>query len=353
VRALLRRRLALASKSGLVDWATAETLAYATLLTSGTPVRLSGQDAERVTFGHRHAVVHDSETGETYTPLASLPGANAPFTVHNSPLTESAVLAFEFGYSLESQDGLVIWEAQFGDFANVAQVVIDQFIVSSEAKWHQSTNLCLFLPHGLEGQGPEHSSARPERFLQLCASENIAVAAPTTASQLFHLLRRQAHLNTRRPTIIFTPKKLLSQRSLSSPLEDLGEGQFEPILCDGDPTTAGRVLLCTGTIGLALVNERDARQTNAAIIRLEQLYPFPSEEIRKDLEGREADRPLVWVQEEPENMGGWTWVREQLRQICPGRPIHGVARPESATPATGSFALHQKEQSILLDRAFC
>jgi 2-oxoglutarate dehydrogenase complex dehydrogenase (E1) component-like enzyme len=278
IRALNRRPQALARQGGLVDWSTEETLAYATLLRSGLPVRLAGQDCERGTFGHRHAVLHDMRNGHTHTPLTSLHPRWASFTVCNSPLTETAVLAFEFGYSLERQDGLLIREVQFGDFANAAQVVIDQFIVSSEAKWGQSSNLCLLLPHGLEGQGPEHSSACPEHFLQLCAADHIEVIMPTTAIQLFHFLRRKAFFTKRRPAIVFTPKSFLFHKSVTSPLDELSLGRFEPILCDVRTKSVDRVLFFSGSIGAQLLGLCETRGAAAAVIRMEQLNPFPLKE---------------------------------------------------------------------------
>jgi 2-oxoglutarate dehydrogenase E1 component len=351
VRALLRRRQSLAKKGGQVDWSTAETLAFASLLSSGISIRLSGQDSERGTFGHRHAVLHDTQTGATHVPLASLPSSKAPFSIYNSPLSEAGVLGFEFGYSIEQARGLVIWEAQFGDFANAAQVIIDQFIVSSEAKWHQTSNLCLLLPHGLEGQGPEHSSARMERFLQLCADENIEVIVPTKASQIFHFLRRQATLATPHPAVVFTPKSFLYHPSVPSPLEEFSSGQFEPVLRDKDRSQAKKALLCTGAIGTHLIKERDAQNADAAIIRLEQLYPFPAKVLDAILNGLQEVRELVWVQEEPRNMGAWHWIQEQITRLRPDLPLRCVAREESASPASGSLAFHQRGQDILLDRA--
>ena len=353
VKAMLRKRLSMAEGRQPVDWATGETLAYAALLAEGYQVRLSGQDSERGTFAHRHAILHDMKTGSRYMPLQHLGnGRQNLVDIHNSPLTETAVLAFEFGYSIENPASLVIWEAQFGDFANVAQVVIDQFLVSSQTKWHQSSGLVLFLPHGLEGGGPEHSSARVERFLQLCASENIDVVCLTTASQVFHRLRQQALAPTKRPLVAFTPKQAVNSRFACSPLGELAEGSFQPVVAENDNQSTKRILLCTGKIAFALAAEREARGKQARIIRLDQLYPLPEQELRLALATSPAGAKLTWVQEEPENMGAWRWLRPQLESLCKDVNLRCVARPERASPATGSAAIHQRENDTLMDRAF-
>jgi 2-oxoglutarate dehydrogenase E1 component len=335
-----------------VDWGTGEALAYATLLTEGYRVRLSGQDSERGTFGHRYAVFHDAATGKHFTPLANLNSEQAAIAVLNSPLTETAVMAFEFGYSTEVLGCLVVWEAQFGDFANVAQVVIDQFLVSSKSKWGQTSGLVLLLPHGLEGQGPEHSSARPERFLQLCADGNIEVVHLLTADQVFHRLREQALSSVRRPLVAFTPKQLLHGPFASCSLEELSRGSFRPVVVDANGPDVQRLLLCSGQIAAVLTSEREKRNQQVAIVRLDRLYPLPVEELRAVLGDLPPELVMTWVQEEPENMGAWRWLGPQLEAVASNRQIRCVARPERASPASGSVALHQREQAQLLDQAF-
>jgi 2-oxoglutarate dehydrogenase E1 component len=353
VAALARRRQSMASGKTKIDWATGEALAYATLLRDGHSVRVSGQDSERGTFAHRHAVLHDAVTGDRHVPLACLGGDRyGRFSVQNSPLTETAVMGFEFGYSIEARDDLVIWEAQFGDFANVAQVIIDQFVVSSEAKWRQPSGLVLLLPHGLEGQGPEHSSARPERFLQLCAEGNIEVAYLSTASQVFHRLRYQVLSPDRRPLVAFTPKKMLQSPRAASSMEELCSGGFQPVIADDETTDPVRILLCAGQLGAEIRAERKKRNSPVAVIRLERLYPFPADELAAVVEKYPSAVPVVWVQEEPENMGAWHWLRPRLEAALKTNPIDFVARPERASPATGSLAIHQREQQAILERAF-
>jgi 2-oxoglutarate dehydrogenase E1 component len=353
VAAVMRRRQSMAKGKQRVDWATGEALAYATLLVDGCSIRLTGQDSERGTFAHRHAVLHDAKTGAMCVPLSTVGGSGSgAFSVQNSPLTETAVMAFEFGYSIEAEKDLVIWEAQFGDFANVAQVIIDQFLVSSDAKWRQPSGLVLFLPHGLEGQGPEHSSARPERFLQLCANGNVEVAYLSTASQVFHRLRQQAMEPSRRPLIAFTPKKMLQKPTASSPLDEFCGGAFRPVIPDPEMPTADRVLLCSGQLGADVLEERARRGAPAAVVRLERLYPFPGEQLIDAVSRHPKGVPLVWVQEEPENMGAWRWLRPHLEEVMQNNPIRFVARPERASPATGSVAIHQREQQTLFDKTF-
>lgn len=353
IEAVMRRRQSMREGRQRVDWATGEALAYGTLLAEGISIRLSGQDSERGTFAHRHAVIHDFKTGKRFVPLSTISGnGKGTFSVHNSPLTETAVLAFEYGYSIEADDDLVIWEAQFGDFANVAQVIIDQFLVSSEAKWRQQSGLVLFLPHGLEGQGPEHSSARPERFLQLCASGNIEVVYLTTASQVFHRLRQQALSSETRPLVAFTPKRLLQKPSVSSSIDEFSHGAFLPVIPDKTALGVDRILLCSGQFAVDLIEERDKRKCRAAVVRLERLYPFPGEALVEVVSRYPRGTPVVWVQEEPENMGAWRWLQPRLEAALGDNPVDFLARPERASPATGSLAVHQREQQRILDQAF-
>ena len=353
IDAIMRRRNAMISGKQKIDWATAEALAYASLLTTGCSVRLTGQDSERGTFAHRHAVLHDVNTGARYTPLETIADCGQErFSLHNSPLTESAVLAFEFGYSIDACNALVIWEAQFGDFANAAQVIIDQFIISSESKWQQPSGLVLLLPHGLEGQGPEHSSARPERFLQLCACENVEIVQLTTASQIFHRLRYQGMCSSCKPLIVFTPKRLLHHACAFSSLDELSNGGFrEVIACDATGEVE-QILLCSGQLAAELEAEKHKRQAPIAIVRLEQFYPFPTAALESVLGKYPNEAVLTWIQEEPENMGAWRWLRPQLEMLLNSRTLRCIARPERVSPATGSSAIHQCEQQQLLERAF-
>jgi len=343
-----------------LDWGAGEALAYATLLREGAPIRLTGQDAERGTFSHRHAVLHDVETGERYSALRDLADRHdTRFEIYNSPLSETAVMAFEYGYSLDSPEGLTIWEAQFGDFCNVAQVIIDQFISSSEEKWRRLSGLTLLLPHGFEGQGPEHSSARLERFLMLSAVDNIQVVNLTTPAQIFHCLRRQALRPWRKPLIVMSPKSLLRHPRAVSSLASLAEGRFMRVIPDEADLAAEkveRVLLCSGKIYYELAEKREKEDIkNTAIVRMEQYYPLPKKELEAAIRLYPAEATLVWVQEEPWNMGAWPflklhldpWLRERRE-----RALVGVTRPESASPATGSAASHRQEQEELLARAF-
>jgi 2-oxoglutarate dehydrogenase E1 component len=356
VERLAKARLDMARGERPVDWSAAEALAFATLVTEGHPVRLSGQDSQRGTFGHRHAVLHDQRTGATCCPLAQLERDQAPFRVFNSPLSEVAVLGFDWGYSLERPDGLTIWEAQFGDFANVAQVVFDQLLSSAEQKWRLLSGLAVFLPHGFEGQGPDHSSARLERVLALCARDNLQVVSPSTASQLFHCLRRQVKRRWRKPLILLSPKGLLRHPAAASALSELATGRFRGVLSDPDRPLpqASRVLLCSGKIAHELARERGGRDgENASLVRIEQLHPLPEVELRAVLARAPAGCPFAWVQEEPENMGAWPHLRIRLPALLPsGAELQVVARPESASPATGSKARHELEQADLLRRAF-
>ena len=336
-----------------VDWATGEMLAYATLLAEGVPVRLSGQDARRGTFAHRHATLRDVATGDRYTPLANMGEGFARFEVYDSPLSEAAVLGFEYGYSLDAPDALVIWEAQFGDFANTAQVIIDQFIVSGEAKWDRLSGLVMYLPHGYEGMGPEHSSARPERFLQQCAEDNIQVCALTTPAQLFHALRRQILKPWRKPLVLLTPKSKLREQNAT--IDDFTSGSFQRVIGDAHvaPEDVKKILLCSGRVyfDLAAMRQKLGRD-DIAIVRLEQLYPL-SNELAEALAPYKDGTPLVWVQDEPFNMGAWYFLNARLPSLIGDRlPLSCVSRPEHATPATGSQASHQLEQKRLLEAAF-
>ncbi len=350
------RRQEMASGNRPLDWAAAESLAFASLATDGVPIRMSGQDSVRGTFGQRHAVLCDQRSDEQYMPLAHLSAAQAEVIIVNSPLNETGVLGFEYGYSLDRPDALVIWEAQYGDFVNAAQVVIDQFIASAEEKWRRLSGLVLLLPHGLEGQGPEHSSARLERFLGLAARDNMLITVPSTPAQYFHLLRRQGLWHWRKPLIIFTPKSLLRDPRCTAELPELAHGPFCPILDDrglADRGAARKLVACSGKVYYDLLAAREERQlVDVALLRIEQLYPFPRQDLTDILELYPPDLPLTWVQEEPENMGAWP----QLRLIADGGPLcgrrlDGIYRPPSASPATGSASAHKREQQLLIDAA--
>jgi 2-oxoglutarate dehydrogenase E1 component len=352
---LLEQRVEMAAGARPLDWAAAESLAFATLLSEGTPVRLSGQDAQRGTFTHRHAVLHDVENGATHVPLAHVAERQARFEVWNSPLSETGVLGFDWGYSLDTPEALAIWEAQFGDFVNVAQVVIDQFLCSAEQKWSRLSSLVLLLPHGFEGQGPEHSSARLERFLSQAAQDNIQVAVPTTPAQIFHLLRRQVRRTWRKPLIVMSPKSLLRHPSAISRLADLADGRFRAVLPDGSgtpPAQARRLLLCSGKVYYDLARARGERsRSDVHIVRVEQLYPFPKASLLDLLAAYPKSVELRWVQEEPLNMGAWPFLRLRADGVWAGRPMGCIARPESASPAAGSANAHKREQAMLLDAA--
>jgi 2-oxoglutarate dehydrogenase E1 component len=349
-----------------LDWVAAESLAYATLLAEGTPVRLSGQDAQRGTFSHRHAVLHDVETDRDWAPLDHIREAQARFTILDSMLSECAVLGFEFGMSLANPHQLVVWEAQFGDFANGAQVVTDQFISSSESKWQRFSGIVLLLPHGYEGQGPEHSSARLERFLQLAAENNIQVCNPTTPAQYFHLLRRQIRRPFRKPLVVMTPKSLLRHKAAVSSLADLTDGTFRPVLDDvaasGDPVAGvkldrqqvRRLLFCSGKIYYALLAERRERnRDDVAIIRVEELYPLPAKELEAIIAAYPEAKQTFWVQEEPWNMGAWHVMDRRLRRLVPeDRTLAYIGRAEAASPATGNYKVHLAEERELLNDAF-
>jgi 2-oxoglutarate dehydrogenase E1 component len=338
-----------------LDWGTAEALAFATLATEGHRVRMSGQDTCRGTFSQRHAVLHDTEDGHTYMPLQHLDGDQAPVEIYNSPLSEAAVLGFEYGYSLDFPEGLVVWEAQFGDFLNAAQVIADQFIATAEDKWNRLSGVVLLLPHGFEGMGPEHSSARLERMLVLAAEDNIQVVNPTTPAQYFHLLRRQVLRTWRKPLFVLTPKSLLRHPESVSALDELTCGWFERVLPDTSGAKApSRVLLCTGKVYFELAAaRRERKRDDIAILRIEQLYPFPRSRVQAALYEYPAGTPVFWVQEEPENMGAWRFLRLTLGERPFAEfPFAAITRPESASPATGSAASHRLEQQQLIDQAF-
>jgi 2-oxoglutarate dehydrogenase E1 component len=355
-RQLERRRETLTE--GGIDWGHAESLAFASLLEEGIPIRLSGQDTERGTFSHRHAVLHDPRTGETYTPLQHLPTAAASFEIYNSPLSEYAALAFEHGYSIAAPDALVLWEAQFGDFVNGAQIVVDQFIVSGRSKWGQTSRLALLLPHGYEGNGPEHSSARLERFLQLAAQDNIRVVNCTTAAQFFHLLRRQALDATARPLVVMTPKGLLRLREATSSLDDLALSSFQPVLDDpvADHGAVSRLVLCSGKIYFDIVtHELRAPAQGVAVARIEQLYPFPLERVSALIGSYPELREIVWAQEEPQNMGAWRSIRHRLEEAAAHAPyasrVQYVGRTWRASTSEGYPTLHQYEQDRIVREA--
>jgi 2-oxoglutarate dehydrogenase E1 component len=352
IHALVQKRFESVLKNAGVDWGNAETLAYAALLDEGIPVRLSGQDSRRGTFSHRHCVLHDMNDDSTYTPLVSVAKDGAVFQAWDSPLSEFGVLGFEYGYSLESPQCLTIWEAQFGDFANGAQVVIDQFIASGETKWNRASGLVLLLPHGYEGQGAEHSSARIERFLQLCSGNNMIVANPTTPAQMFHLLRRQVKQSFRKPLIVLTPKSLLRHPSCLSSVDELCSGSFQELISeDTDPMKARRVLLCSGKIYYDLKEERDKRvRTDTVLLRIEQLYPLRDDLLVEELSRFPGDVSWFWVQEEPENMGAWQFLRPTLVELCGA--IQFIGRPADSCPAVGSHRLHQQQQGEIITRAF-
>jgi 2-oxoglutarate dehydrogenase E1 component len=353
VKKLLEQRAEMGIGKRAVDYGMAEALALASLVKSGIPVRLSGQDSRRGTFNQRHSVLIDTETEQEYMPLAHIAPGQAPCEIYNSTLSEAGVLGFEYGYSRDYPEALVMWEAQFGDFANVAQAIIDQFVCAGEDKWALLSGLVLLLPHGYEGQGPEHSSARIERFLQLAARDNIQICQPSNAGQYFHLLRRQALRHWRKPLIVFTPKSMLRHPDACSPVEDLTHHRFMNVFPDADVHNAKRVLLCTGKIGHELREERKRRKdVSTAIVFVEQLYPFPEAELSAELERHTGARETVWVQEEPANMGALFYMMPRLRHIAGDRPVLSVKRSGSASPATGSAGAHEVEQKALLALAF-
>jgi len=351
-RLLASRRTALASDA--VDFGSAETLAFGSLLLEGKAIRLAGQDSRRGTFSHRHAVLVDQTTGAEYTPLQHLAADQPPFLVYDSPLSEYAALGFEYGYAVMRPDMLVLWEAQFGDFANGAQIVIDQFIVAAHEKWDQHARLTLLLPHGYEGQGPEHSSARLERFLQLAAGDNLRVAVPSTAAQYFHLLRSQAHMEHAVPLVVLTPKSLLRAEAARSSARDLVASSWQPILADPTPPERPTLLLlCSGKVAYDLLAHRAASEDHtAAVVRVEQLHPFPARHLADLLAAFPTVQGIRWVQEEPRNMGAWSFVAPLLRELAGELPVTYVGRPAAGSPATGSARVHQSEQEWLVAEAF-
>ncbi len=353
----LERRRSVFGPEGGIEWAHAEALALASLLVEGVPIRLTGQDTERGTFSQRHLVLHDSATGAKYAPIGNLAGAQATVELHNSPLSELATLGFEYGYSAAAPETLVLWEAQFGDFVNGAQIIVDQFIVSGLSKWGLTTRLTLLLPHGYEGQGPEHSSARLERFLQLCAEGNIRVVNPTTPAQYFHLLRRQAKRSRQRPLVIMTPKSLLRLPQATSRLTDLHAGRFLAVLDDAIAAEhrdqVRRMVLCSGKVFYELQGGlAGADRSRIAVVRLEQLYSFPEEELVALFGSYPALTEVVWAQEEPRNMGAWSFVEARLRALLPaGASLRYSGRPERASPAEGYPAAHVAEQKRIVEEA--
>ncbi len=359
VKRILEDRRKMGAGALEANWGFAETMAYATLLHEGYPIRLTGQDVGRGTFSHRHAVLHNQKNGTIHIPLQKIHPRQPIFEIYDSLLSEEAVLAFEYGYATTSPTGLVIWEAQFGDFANGAQVVIDQFITSGEHKWGRLCGLVLLLPHGYEGQGPEHSSARLERYLQLCAQHNIQVCVPSTPAQVFHMLRRQAIRPMRRPLVVMSPKSLLRYKGAVSTLEELTEGEFHNVIGETrelDPQRVSRLVLCTGKVYYELLEASNQRQTgNVAIVRLEQLYPFPEQELYESIGQYTRIREVVWCQEEPMNQGAWYSSQHHMIRVIqrhwPEVQLTYVGRPATAAPAAGFLALHHQRQKMLIDQA--
>ncbi|MEL6891912.1 MAG: multifunctional oxoglutarate decarboxylase/oxoglutarate dehydrogenase thiamine pyrophosphate-binding subunit/dihydrolipoyllysine-residue succinyltransferase subunit, partial [Actinomycetota bacterium] len=343
-------------ESGEVDWATAEALAYGSLVLDGHPVRLAGEDSRRGTFGHRHAALIDFETGEAFVPIDNLEGAETRFWAFDSLLSEYAALGFEYGYSHTNPEALVLWEAQFGDFVNGAQIIIDQYIVAAEDKWGQQNGVVLLLPHGYAGQGPEHSSARIERFLTLAAEDNMQVVNTTTAANFFHLLRRQALQERQTPLIVFTPKQGLRMKQTRSPIEELTVGSFQEVLDDpgiDDAASVRRIVFCSGNIWMEAMAERDRREAPVAIVRIEQLYPLPTEQMLGVLAKYSNAKELRWLQEEPENMGPWNFIEHHTWRIKDqGYDLRHIARVESGSPATGSKIIHDQEHVELMDQMF-
>jgi 2-oxoglutarate dehydrogenase E1 component len=346
---LQESRMEMIESTGILDWAMGELLAYGTLLEEGYPVRISGQDSIRGTFSHRHAVLKIEDSEKEYYPLNHLSDKQARFEIYNSPLSEYGVLGFDYGYSLASPETLTIWEAQFGDFANSAQIIFDQFLCSAEDKWNVMNDLVIYLPHGYEGQGPEHSSARIERFLILSAEYNMQVANVTTPANLFHLIRRQLHREFRKPLIVFTPKSLLRHPRCISPLSDLSTGRFREVIDDATaaPEKINKVVFCTGKIYYDLLEEKEKLQANdTAIVRIEQLHPFPLNQVRKIMAKYDKSTDTLWTQEEPANMGAWTFMQQQMEEFTPRL----IARPASGSPATGSHEFHEIRQRKIIEK---
>jgi 2-oxoglutarate dehydrogenase E1 component len=346
-----------------VDWGMAELLSYGSLISEGIPVRITGQDVGRGTFTHRHAIFHDVNTGARYSPLNTIQPDLADFAIHDSLLSEYGVLGFEYGNSTTDPRALTIWEAQFGDFANGAQIIIDQFIASAESKWQRMTGLTMLLPHGYEGQGPEHSSARLERFLQLCAQDNMQVVYPTTPAQIFHVLRRQVKRDFRKPLVIMSPKSLLRHPRVISPLDELTKGGFREVIPDAqankEASKVKRAVLCTGKIYYELFDEREKNHNDGttALIRVEQLYPFPADQIASAMKSYPNLKQIIWAQEEPKNMGAYTFVAPRLQELFmdlagKGVSFRYVGRTERASPAAGSPKVHALEQAEIIKGCF-
>jgi 2-oxoglutarate dehydrogenase E1 component len=349
---LLKKRMEAIEKGAGIDWANAESLAFGSLLLEGVSVRLSGQDSRRGTFSQRHSHLVDTKTGDTFEALNALGEGQAPFHAYDSLLSEAGVVGFEYGYSLAQPHGLVMWEAQFGDFANNAQALIDLYIISGQSKWQRLSALVLLLPHGFEGLGPEHSSARLERFLQLCAEENIQVCNPTTPAQYFHLLRRQVKREFRKPLVIMTPKSLLRHPLAVSRLSHMTSGSFQEVLDDADnKESSHRILFCSGKIYYELFQRRqDLEASGVGIVRLEQFYPFPEKQLERVLVKYTRVKEWYWVQEEPENMGGWSFVRPRLASLVQ-KHVKYIGRKEAASPATGFHAIYRAQQTAIADEA--
>jgi 2-oxoglutarate dehydrogenase E1 component len=350
IEKLLKDRQDMFFGSKVLNWAAAELLAYGSILLENKIVRLSGQDVQRGTFSHRHAVFHDANTSASYTSLNNIAEKQAKLEIYNSLLSEYGVLGFEFGYSMANPNALVIWEAQFGDFANGAQVMIDQFITSTESKWQRMNGVVMLLPHGYEGQGPEHSNARPERFLQLAAEYNIFVTNITSPSNFFHMMRRQLALPFRKPLVNMAPKSLLRHPLVSSPIEEFTKGSFREVIGDDYATAKSvkTVLLCTGKVYFDLLEEQQKnKRKDVAIVRMEQLHPFPKTQLAAEL-SKYKNAKVYWVQEEPQNMGGWMYILNAMRSEI----IDVVSRKASSSPATGYNKVHQKEQREIVERAF-
>ncbi|MCH8557202.1 MAG: multifunctional oxoglutarate decarboxylase/oxoglutarate dehydrogenase thiamine pyrophosphate-binding subunit/dihydrolipoyllysine-residue succinyltransferase subunit, partial [Balneolia bacterium] len=355
LRILAKRSEIVEKNQKKIDWGYGEALAFGSLLMEGVPIRLAGQDSERGTFSHRHSVLHGTETKQKFTPLNHLSDDQAHYQVYNSLLSEFAALGYEFGYSASRPDSLVLWEAQFGDFVNGAQIIIDQYLSASEAKWRQTSSVMMLLPHGYEGQGPEHSSARIERFLQLCAEDNMRVVNCTTPAQFFHLIRRQALSDIKKPTIVFTPKSLLRHPLAVSNTEELASGKFEYVLPDTDVKAEDvrKVVFCSGKVFYDLYTKRKEDEINdVALVRIEQYYPFPDSDVRAQLAQYPNAKEVVWCQEEPRNMGAWTYIRSRFEYDLNNEfDIDYVGRFASASPAAGTMKLHTAEQEKLVTEA--
>ena len=349
---LFKKRLDCVEKGENIDWSNAEALGFASLLAEGIPIRLSGQDSGRGTFSQRHSVLMDTQSGKEYIPLNRIQKNQGRFSVYDSMLSEAGILGFEYGYSLAQPQGLVIWEAQFGDFANNAQSVIDLYIASGETKWQRLSGLVLLLPHGWEGLGPEHSSARLERFLQLCADDNIQVCNLTTPAQYFHLIRRQVISDFRKPLVVMAPKSLLRHPLAVSELSDMASGSFQQVLDDPDNLKNGnRILFCSGKIFFELLQKRrELKKRDTAIVRLEQLHPFPEKQLKDVIKKYRKAKKYLWVQEEPENMGSWFFMGRRLEKLT-GKPVGYVGRNASASPATGFPNVYRKEQNAVIQDA--